>query len=350
MLALIKTKPGPGAELEKIGFPLPGPEDVLLKIHRASICGSDLPIYFWSSWAPQRIRPPLVFGHEICGEIAELGKGVKGFSVGEKVAVESHIYCGLCAACSAGDKHLCRRMALIGIDTNGGFAEYLSVPRRVLWKLRGAVSYDEGSLLEPLGNAIYATCVEPVEGKTVLVLGCGPQGLFAVQVARARGAALVVGVEKSPYRAELAKKLGAHHVVIPENGNDQLLEKLFSWKQTKEGFDVCLEMSGASQLATLAFRALRNGGRLSLFGTTAGKMGIDLGEDIIFRGIRIYGILGRRLFSTWQEMEQLVDSGKIDLKAVVSHRLPLSQAHEAFKIFSAPEKACAKIIFNIDGD
>ncbi len=348
MLALVKTKRASGAELTEVDPPKPGPDEVLLKIHRASICGSDLSIYFWKSWAVNRIKPPLVFGHEICGEIVELGKDVNGFSVGDKVAVESHIYCGGCASCAAGDKHLCRRMALIGIDTNGGFAEYLALPRRVLWKLGGSVSYDEASLLEPLGNAIYATGVEPVEDKTVLVLGCGPQGLFAVQVARARGASLVVGVERSVFRANLAKKFGAHHVIRPEDGAKDLLERLLSFSQTKEGFDVCLEMSGSPALAPLAFQALRNGGRLSLFGTTAGKMGIDLGEDIVFRGLRIYGILGRRIFDTWVEMEQLLDSGKINLGAIITHRLPLTQAHEAFEIFSSPDKNCGKIIFEVD--
>ncbi|MBI4369126.1 MAG: alcohol dehydrogenase catalytic domain-containing protein [Elusimicrobia bacterium] len=348
MTALVKSHDGEGADIKKIAVPRPRSGEVLLKVHRSSICGSDLPIYYWSSWAPRRIKPPLVFGHEICGEVVEKGAGVT-IAVGSRVAVESHIYCGYCATCAAGDRHLCRRMVLVGIDTDGGFADYVTIPERVLWKLDSRIPYDYASLMEPLGNAIYTVCVEPVQEKTVLVMGCGPQGLYAVQAAKAAGAALIVAVEKSAFRAKLAKGLGAHHVIGDHNETFQdIQDKLLSFNQTQEGFDVCLEMSGASALISTAFRVLRNGGRLSLFGLTAGKTGIDIGEDIIFKGIHIYGILGRRLFETWEMMEKYLLEDKISLPKVVTHEFPLTQAQEAFALFSAPEKACGKIVFKVN--
>ncbi|MBI4063738.1 MAG: alcohol dehydrogenase catalytic domain-containing protein [Elusimicrobia bacterium] len=345
MLALVKTQRGFGAELQETEIPKPQAGEVLLKVHRSSICGSDIPIYSWDSWAKHRIRPPLIFGHEICGQVAASGSSVKKVKVGDKVAVESHIFCDSCASCVAGDRHLCRRMALVGVDVSGGFAEYVALPERVLWKLQGKIPYDYASLMEPLGNAVYATTVEPVEGKTVVVMGCGPQGLYAVGVAKANGASLVVAVEKSPFRAQLAKKMGADRVFGTQGDGSQLREELLSLKETPDGFDVCLEMSGSTFLLDLAFKILRNGGRLSLFGLTAGKMGVDLGEDVIFKGLRIYGILGRRLFQTWQETERLVLSGQISLESVVSHKFPLQKAEEAFQIFISPQKNCGKIVF-----
>lgn len=347
MLALAKTKRLAGAELIEADIPKPADGEVLLKVHRASICGSDLPIYHWNAWAPSRIKPVLIFGHEICGEIMQKGPGVKDFCVGERVAVESHIFCGECFVCLGGDRHLCRRMQLVGFDVPGGFAQYVSLPERVLWRLDSHIAYDYASLMEPLGNALYATTVEPVAGKTVLILGCGPQGLFAVQVAKAKGARLVIAVEKSPFRAELAKKLGADYVCGVDS-QEELLERVLSFEAAREGYDVCLEMSGSSFLVSLAFRALRNGGRLSLFGITAGKTGIDLGEDVIFKGLRIYGILGRRLFDTWRDMEALLLSGQARLETAVSHTLPLRDYEEAFQMLNAPQKNCGKIVFSMD--
>ncbi|MBI2070365.1 MAG: alcohol dehydrogenase catalytic domain-containing protein [Elusimicrobia bacterium] len=326
MLALMKTSRSRGAQLADVPVVRPGKGETLIKVHRASICGSDLPIFNWTSWAPHRIHPPMIFGHEICGEIAECGPDVKNIRPGDRVAVESHIFCEACASCLAGDRHLCRKMSLIGVDANGGFAEYITVPERVLWKLGSHIPYDYASLMEPMGNALYATCVEPVTGKTVLVMGCGPQGLYAVQIAKAMGASLVVAVEKSPFRAKLAKTLGADHVFGHE-GDGDLKEKLLGLKKTKEGFDVCLEMSGADQLVALAFQVLRNGGRLSLFGITAGKMGIDLGED---------------------ELDRLISERKVNLESVVSHSFPLKEAQQAFELFSGPQRDCGKIIFALN--
>ncbi|MEK6544832.1 MAG: alcohol dehydrogenase catalytic domain-containing protein [Elusimicrobiota bacterium] len=347
MLALVKNQQAPGAEISEVPIPRPGQGEVLLKVHRASICGSDLPIYFWTSWATARIKPPLVFGHELCGEVVETAPGADVFKPGDKVAVESHIFCGYCATCSAGDRHLCRRMALVGIDRPGGFAEYVALPERVLWKLNAKLPYDFASLMEPLGNALYATTVEPVEGKTVLILGCGPQGLFAVQVAKAMGAKFVVAVEKSEFRAAMAKKLGADKVISGAPSDKELIEQVLSFDGVREGYDACLEMSGSTFLVNVGFRALRNGGRMSLFGLTAGKTGIDLGEDVIFKGLRIYGILGRKLFSTWEQMEALLLSGKAHLDASVSHVLPLTDFDKAFSILVSPQKACGKILFKI---
>jgi len=321
-------------------------QDILLKVHRASICGSDLAIYGWSSWAPRKVHPPLIFGHEVCGEIVE--SKTPSLPVGTRVACESHVWCGHCAACKARDFHLCHNMKLLGVDINGGFAEFLVMPAKGVRKLESKKLFDFGSLLEPLGNAVYATGVESVAGKKVLVLGCGPQGLFAIQVAKAMGARFIVAVEQSGFRAKLAKAMGAHHVVSAI-AIGQLKEHLLSYRETSEGFDVVLEMSGSRDLIPVALQVLRNGGRLSLFGLPSRSVNLDIAHDVIFKGARIYGILGRRIWKTWDTMLELVDSGKIRLGPIVTHRFKLQDYEKAFDLMQSKEKNCGKILFEIGG-
>src|SRR5208282_3695028 len=209
MRAICKTKPEPGAELRNLEVPRIAKDELLVKVHRASICGSDMPIYQWNSWAPARIKTPMVFGHEFCGTVVEMGSATRDFQKGDFISVESHIFCGACTQCRNGQRHVCRNFKIIGVDCPGGFAEYARVPARCAWKHSDKSLVDIGSLMEPLGNAVYATLVEEVVGHSVLVLGCGPQGLFAIQVAKASGANPVIAVEAAPFRRKLAKKMGA---------------------------------------------------------------------------------------------------------------------------------------------
>lgn len=339
MKALIKEAPGLGAALKDTADPKPLKDEVILKVHRASICGSDMPIYNWSSWAPERVKPPLVFGHELCGEVVEVSPN-SSFKPGDRVAVESHIYCGECAPCRAGDKHLCHRMKIVGIDRPGGFAQFVNLPERVLWKLEDSKLYDYASMLEPLGNAVYSTLVEPIEGKTVLVMGCGPQGLFCIQVAKAMGAKKIVALEKNALRSQLALKFGAHKVFGDAAKTEEILDGL-------EGYDVCLEMSGAPSLFHLGLNLLRNGGRMSLFGLLPRSVDLNITQDVIFKGLSLYGIMGRRIFQTWEEMNKLLNRGAIDLPGTVTHTFSLDQYKQAFELMQADDKSCGKILFKL---
>lgn len=342
MIALVKDKSAPGAILKECPLPKINSGEVLLRVHRSSICGSDLAIYDWKSWAAKLVKPPLIFGHEVCGEVVESRD--KNLPVGTRVACESHIWCGTCVACYAGDRHLCHNTKLLGFHVNGGFAEFLAMPAKCARKIQDPRLYDFASMFEPLGNAVYATLVEPVENKTVFVLGCGPQGLFAIQVAKASGARFVVALEQSSYRARLARKLGADRVI---SSSGALKDRLLSSREAREGFDVVLEMSGAQNLIALAPQLLRNGGRLSLFGIPSDAVPMNIADDVIFKGIRIYGILGRRLWETWAKMEGLLKAGDIRFDLVATHTFDLKDYKRAFTLMQSKEKNCGKIIFNI---
>lgn len=342
MKALYKAAPGPGAVYGEAAELKPAPDGLVIKVHRASICGSDLPIYHWNSWAPGRIKPPLVFGHEFCGTVTSLGRRVSGFKIGDFVSVESHIYCEACERCREGLRHVCREMKIIGLDGPGGFAQHAAIPARCAWKHRGSKLHDLGSLLEPFGNAVYSVLVEEVKDRAVLVLGCGPQGLFSVAVAKAAGAKTIVAVESSAYRAELARRLGAKAVVDPSLHD--ALSRLLKAGRCPGGFDAVVEMSGAPAAIALALKAVKNGGRVTAFGIPSRNVELDWANDIIFKGIRIYGIVGRRIFDTWKTADRLLSSGAVDLRPVVTHTFPLADFEAAFAVMSSPEKKCGKVL------
>lgn len=342
MKALHKTQAAPGAVYGAVDDVALKPDELLVKVHLASICGSDLPIYHWTGWAAGRLKLPLVFGHEFCGTVEEAGSATRDFKKGDFVSVESHIYCGLCYQCRNGQRHVCRQMKIIGIDGPGGFAEYAAVPARCAWKhpddsLRGV-----GSLMEPFGNAVYSVLVEEVACKSVLVLGCGPQGLFSIAVAKASGADPVVAVEGSSYRAELARRMGATQVVDPSR-HDVLAEALKAGRGP-DGFDVVVEMSGAPQAIQLGLKAVKNGGRLTAFGIPSKKVEIDWAEDVIFKGVRIHGIVGRQVFETWYKTDHLLRSGAVDLSPVITHTFPMKDFQAGFEAMSSPEKKCGKVL------
>lgn len=342
MKALCKTKPRPGAQFLEVKRPSPGKDEILIKVDRASICGSDLPIYQWSSWASGRLKLPLVFGHEFCGRVEETGSGARGFKKGDFVSVESHVYCDKCDQCKNGQRHVCRNLKILGVDLPGGFAEYAVLPARCAWKHPDLSLRDWGSLMEPLGNAVYSALVEEVKGKSVLVLGCGPQGLFAVAALKASGAARVAAVEASGYRRKLAEKMGADAVLDPYEMN--LRENILKALKTKDGADAVLEMSGSPSAIELGLELVRNGGRLTAFGLPPKKVEVDWGEKIIFKGIRIYGIMGRLIFDTWKKTEELLRSGAVDPSLIVTHTFTLKEYQKAFEVMTSPEKKCGKVI------
>jgi threonine 3-dehydrogenase len=342
MKALLKKKPGPGAVYESTPDPkLPG-DHLLLEIHRASICGSDLPIYGWTSWAPERFKTPSTFGHEFCGTVVEVGKDARDFKKGDFVSVESHIFCGLCHQCRNGQRHVCREMKIIGVDGPGGFGQYAAVPARCAWKHKDAKLKDLGSLMEPFGNAVYSVLVEEVACKSVLVMGCGPQGLFSIAVAKASGAGPIVAVEGSKFRAELARKMGAAAVVDP-SAHDPLAAVLKAGK-APDGFDVVVEMSGAAPAIELALKAVRSGGRVTAFGIPSKKVELDWANDVIFKGVRIHGIVGRLVFETWYKTDHLLRSGAVDVRPVITHTFPMKDFEKGFAAMTSPDRACGKVV------
>lgn len=345
MLGLVKKKAGPGAELVRLPMPKIRRDEVLIKVRRASICGSDLPIYNWNSWAPTRLKLPMVFGHEFCGEIVETGAATRDFKKGDFISVESHIYCGLCVQCRNGERHVCRNLKIIGVDGPGGFSEYARVPGRCAWKHKDRSLHALGSVFEPLGNAVYAALVEDVVGRSVVVLGCGPQGLFAIAAAKAGGARRVIAVEGAPFRKKLAKKMGAHVVIDPFKGDP--LKKILKDLGGSSGADVVLEMSGAPAAIELGLKAVRSGGRLTAFGIPPRKINVNWADDIIFKGIRVYGIAGREVFQTWYKMDSLLRSKAIKIAPVITHRFALKDFKKAFSVMNSKSKNCGKVVLEI---
>jgi len=344
MQALTKRRAGAGAELMRVAIPRIAKDELLLKVKRASICGSDLPIYNWNSWAPDRLKLPMTFGHEFCGEVAETGSATRDFKKGDFVSVESHVYCGLCSQCRNGQRHVCRNLKIIGIDGPGGFAEFAVVPARCAWKHKDLRLAKVGSIMEPLGNAVYAALVEEIVGQSVLVLGCGPQGLFAIAAAKAGGAKPIIAVEMAPFRRALAKKMGADHVLDPRAPG--ILDAI---RQISDnyGVDAVLEMSGAAPAIELGLKAVRSGGRVVAFGIPSKMPSIDWANDIVFKGIRVYGIAGREIFNTWSRMDSLLRSGAIKVDSVITHRFPLKQFKKGFRVMNAKSKNCGKVVLEI---
>jgi threonine 3-dehydrogenase len=343
MKALHKAAAAPGARFGPVDEIRIAPDELLIQVRRASICGSDLPIYQWNSWAPQKVKVPMIFGHEFCGSVEEVGSNTRAFKKGDFVSVESHVYCGLCYQCRNGQRHVCRNLKIIGVDgPPGGFAEYAAVPARCAWKHKTDKLKDLGSLMEPFGNAVYSVLVEDVSCQSVLVLGAGPQGLFSISVARASGAFPVVAVEGSAFRDQLARRMGAHEVIDP--ASQDVLGKVLKASGNLDGFDTVLEMSGAPAAVELALKAVRNGGRVTAFGIPPRKVELDWTNDLIFKGVRLYGIVGRKIFETWYKTEALLESGAVDISPVITHVFPMKDFEQGFAVMSSPEKKCGKVL------
>ncbi len=322
MKALMKVAPAEGAELREVPIPQIGPDEVLIRVQATSICGTDLHIYFWDPWAASRIKPPMIFGHEVAGEVVEVGSQVKGIRVGDFVSVETHIACGTCYQCRTGQKHLCANLKIVGVDTDGAFAEYLKVPYENAWKNDPSLPPEIATLQEPFGNAVYTTLAEDVAGKQVAVFGGGPIGLMAVGVARASGASDIFLVEPTPLRRELGRTMGANHLIDPLQ--DDPVAYILDHTHGK-GVDVFLEMSGAPKALEQGFQALRKGGRASLLGIFPEPFEVDINNLIVFKGATIYGINGRIMFDTWYRASELLASGRVDLRPLITHQIPLEE-------------------------
>jgi threonine 3-dehydrogenase len=328
MWAIRKTEAAPGLSLEQVPIPAPRAREVLVKVEAASICGTDLHIYNWDAWAQQRIKPPLTLGHEFAGTVVEIGSDVRSASIGDYVSAESHITCGLCFNCRTGRAHMCEHTRILGVDLDGAFAEYVVVPESVVWQNdRSKLPPEIATLQEPFGNAVFATSTQDVAGRTVAVLGCGPVGLFTIAIARASGAGRVLASDHVPYRLELARSLGAD-VADVDVVTD--IEAWFRDRNEGEGLDVVFEMSGAANAVRDAFRIVRNGGNVVLFGIPAGPIELDIAESLIFKNVHVTAINGREVFATWYRTRWLLEHGVVDLRPLITHRYGLAEFERAF--------------------
>ncbi len=340
MKAVVKTKPGPGAEMVEMDTPIPGPNEVLVKVLATSICGTDLHIYEWNEWAQNRIKNiPQIMGHELCGEVVELGSQVKNIKKGDTISAETHIACGHCYLCHTGNAHICINGSIFGVDINGVFADYAIVPDHNAWILDKKIPKDFASVMEPLGNAVHTVFAGEITGNTVLVTGCGPIGLMSVAVARLGGATKVIATEINDYRIHLAKKIGADLVLNPKK--DKVVKRVLE-ETDGLGVDVVLEMSGNPSAIKQAFKSLRPGGRFSILGIPDKPMKVDFGKDIIFKYITVQGINGRLMFSTWHKTSRFLSSGRLDLEPIITHRLRLEEFEEGMELMKSGN--CGKIL------
>ncbi|HZR30968.1 MAG TPA: L-threonine 3-dehydrogenase [Terriglobales bacterium] len=320
MLAVVKPEPKPGAEIRDVAIPKIGPTDVLVKVKVASVCGTDLHIYNWDPWAQRRIHPPLIPGHEFCGVVAAVGNEVTTVKEGDFVSAEMHVACGKCLQCRTGDAHICQFVKIIGVDADGAFAEYVRIPESNIWKLDPAIPQEYASILDPLGNAVHAVLAGEIAAKTVAITGCGPIGLFSIAVARAVGATTIFAIEVNEHRRQLARAMKADSVLDP-NSDDVRTSVMDATGGL--GVDVVLEMAGHPDAIRTAFNIVRRGGRISLLGLTSKPISLNFSEDIIFKGITVQGINGRRMYQTWYQMQALLKAGKLDLHPVITDRISM---------------------------
>jgi threonine 3-dehydrogenase len=331
MQAVVKAHAAPGIELREVPVPTPGPGEVLVRVQSASVCGTDLHIYNWDPWAQGRIHPPLIPGHEFSGAVAAVGRGVTTVKEGDLVSAEMHVACGKCLQCRTGEAHICQNVKIIGVDADGAFAEYVVIPESNIWKLDPAIPQEYASILDPLGNAVHTVLAGEIAAKTVAITGCGPIGLFAIAVAKAVGATTVFAIEVNEHRRKIAREMKADYVLDPskENASQIVMEKTGGL-----GVDVVLEMAGHPDSIRTAFDIIRRGGRISLLGLTSKPISLNFSEDIIFKGITVQGINGRRMYQTWYQMTALLKAGKLDLHPVITDRIPMrdfSRAMERLK-------------------
>jgi threonine 3-dehydrogenase len=328
MLAVVKPEAAPGADVRQVKVPTFGRTDVLVKVKVASICGTDLHIYEWDRWAQGRIHPPLVPGHEFCGEVVAYGDEVTSVKEGDFVSGEMHVACGKCLQCRIGEAHICQNVRIIGVDADGAFAEYVVIPESNIWKLDPGIPQEYASILDPLGNAVHTVLAGEIAGRSVAITGCGPIGLFAIAVARAVGAAQVFAIEVNEHRRNVARQMKADFTLDPskDNVNEIVMEKTGG-----SGVDVVLEMAGHPSAIRTAFDIVRRGGRISLLGLTSKPVSLNFSEDIIFKGITIQGINGRRMYQTWYQMTALLKAGKLDLHPVITDRIAMKDFPKAME-------------------
>lgn len=330
MKALVKKGPAPGLELDEVPVPGLGINDVLIRIVKTSICGTDVHIYEWNEWAQRTIKTPMVIGHEFVGIVEDIGKNVHDFTKGDLVSGEGHITCGHCRNCLAGRRHLCPNTSGVGVNRAGAFAEYLVIPMTNVWYCNNDIPLDIISCFDPLGNATHTALSFDLLGEDVLITGAGPIGIMAVAIAKHAGARYVVITDVNPYRMELAKKMGATLVL---DARKETLEDAMNQLGMKEGFDVGMEMSGNSKAFMDMLTVMCHGGKIAMLGIMADKAAIDW-DYVVFNGLTIKGIYGREMFETWYKMTMMIMSG-LDITPVITHRFDYKDFQEGFEIMAS---------------
>jgi len=330
MFALAKTSPEKGLVMQQVPVPQPGPNEVLIKIIKTSICGTDLHIYNWDEWAQKVIKTPLIIGHEFLGTIAGLGSNVRGFQLGERVSGEGHIVCGTCRNCLAGRRHFCPKTVSVGVNRGGCFAQYLCIPVENVWRASDDISDDIHSCFDPLGNAVHTALSFDLIGEDVLITGAGPIGIMATAICRHVGARYVVVSDINPYRLELAKKMGADRVV---NVKEQSIDDAMRSLNMQEGFDVGLEMSGSPVAFADMVSRMFNSGRIAMLGFLPDSTQIDW-RKLIMSGLTLKGIYGREMYDTWYKMTSMLQSG-LNIDPVITHRFDVKDFEKGFEAMNS---------------
>lgn len=341
MKALVKLRPERGLWMEDVPKPHVGVNDVLIKIKKTAICGTDLHIYRWDDWSRRTINPPMVIGHEYVGEIVEKGRGVENIEIGDRVTGEGHIACGHCRNCRRGKKHVCENIIGVGVNRDGAFAEYLSLPAENVVRLDARISDEMAAIMDPFGNATHTALSFPVIGEDVLITGAGLIGSMATAVCRFAGARYIVVSDLSDYRLSIAKQMGATLTVNPAKG-ETVSEAVRQLKMS--GFDVGLEMSGSPKALNEMLDSMYNGSRISLLGIQPAGTAIDW-DKVIFKALTLKGIYGREMWETWYQMEQMLISG-INLSPIITHRFSVDEFQKGFDVMDGGE--CGKVILNWD--
>ncbi|KGP73515.1 L-threonine 3-dehydrogenase [Pontibacillus yanchengensis] len=341
MKAIVKHHQGEGAQLQEVPIPAIRENEVLIKVKATSICGTDVHIYNWDEWSASRVHTPYVFGHEFAGEVVEIGEHVTMVDVGDYVSAETHIVCHKCPQCLTGQYHICENTQIIGVDTQGCFAEYVALPESNLWVNPSDMPTDIASVQEPMGNAVHTVLNGEVAGKNVAIIGCGPIGLMAVGVAKAAGASQVLAFDVNPYRLQLAEQMGATTVI--HSGNEDPVERAKSLTN-EHGVDVVCEMSGHPKAMDQGFKMITNGGRVSILSLPVRPVTLDVTNDIVFKGVQVQGITGRKMFKTWQQVSRLLQSKQVDLAPIITHHLPLEEFEKGFSLMNAGQ--CGKVVLH----
>ncbi len=337
MKALVKTKAGVGLTMKEVPVPEPGINDVMIKIEKTGVCGTDLHIYQWDAWAQRTIKPPLTIGHEFAGKVVATGSNVKGFKAGDIVSGEGHVVCGLCRNCLAGRRHLCAHTQGVGVNRDGAFAEYLCIPHGNVWGADPSIPMELLAYFDPLGNATHTALSFDMVGEDVLITGAGPIGLMATAIARHVGARYVVVSDLNEQRLNLARKMGASVAFNPKN---QKLADVQKDLGMHEGFDVGLEMSGSNAAFETMLENMAHGGRIALLGLLPSMTGVDW-DQIIFKGLLLKGIYGREMYETWYKMTSMLKSG-LNIMGVLTHRFNATEFEKAFEIMASGN--CGKVI------
>ncbi len=349
MQAVVKTKPVPGAKWLTVDVPRIAPDQVLVKVKATSICGTDVHIYKWDPWSAGRIGEknlPQILGHEVAGEVVEVGSQVTKVRVGDDISAETHIPCKRCIQCLTGQEHICANLSILGVDCNGAFAEYFAVPESVCWVNDKSIPPEFATVQEPLGNATYAVLGEDydVAGKSMAIIGDGPIALFAVGVARVCGVTSIFLLGKYDFNMDIGKRMGADHLLYANREEVNRVEYIRDHTYGY-GADIVLDMAGSPQALEEGFQILRKGGRFTAFGVASvSPTPIDYNNGIVFKGAQVHGINGRKMFDTWFRVRNLLASGRLDISPVITHIVPLEEYEKGFSVMMERPRKSAKVV------